>query len=269
MKTQAVTQQEGGLEDALREQSGLAPRTEEPPPEEVTEEEMLEEAPPEEAPPQAVQPVLRPQQQQQPGRLPPGEVVRGGGAREGEELRQVVIDSLVNLNYTFTGSPDTFVLKYHIHLEGKVAASTAVVKGNATIATEVTGYLAKWPTGSCKLAVTIPDSPFEMVFRKAAEDKAGIELKFTNPISETWESQCSFDDAPGAKFNTKGDPEKWLAKALEKASPPLSRLTAPLTTGESSSMKFIIGKQTIKDPPIGSADIEGTGVITINPGAGG
>ncbi len=198
----------------------------------------------------------------------PGEArpVEAGAAREGEEAREVVIDSLVNLNYIFNGSPDSFILKYHVHLEGKIAAATSVIKGNASINTEVTGFLAKWPTGNCKLSVTIPDSPFEITFRKTAEDKATIDLKFTNPITETWESQCTFQDAPDAKFNTKGDPEKWLAKAFEKARPPLTRLTVNLNAEESTTMKFEIGKQTIKDPPLGSAEVDGTGVITINPG---
>jgi len=253
-KSFSKTQQEGGLEDIIKEESGLAPR-----PEEVPEEEAI----PEEAAPEEI-PAMAPTPAAPAVRLPPE-----AAAREGEEARQIVIDSLVNLNYVFNNSPDSFILKYHLHLEGKVAATIAVVKGTASIATEVTGFLAKWPTGSCKLVVNIPDTPFEMIFRKSSEDKANIDLKFTNPITETWESQCSFEDAPGAKFNTKGDPEKWLAKALEKARPPLNRLTMPVTVDESTTMKFEIGKQNIKDPPLGSAEVEGTGVITINPGAGG
>jgi hypothetical protein len=225
------------------------------------------EAPPAETP-QTPRRLIAPRQAGQPPAAG-APAAEGGAAGEGQEARQVVIDSLVNMNYVFNGSPDSFVLKYHVHLEGKLAAATAVIKGTASINTEVTGFLAKWPTGNCKLTVSIPDSPFEMIFRKTAEDKATIDIKFTNPITETWESQCTFLDAPDAKFNTKGDPEKWLAKALEKARPPLTRMTVNLNPEESTTMKFEISKQMIKDPPLGSAEIDGTGVITINPGAGG
>lgn len=265
----AVTQGQGGIGEDIIESGPLAPRPETAPEEEgapVPPEDMVEEAPAE-APAEApTQQTPQPPQVVKPAETKP---VEGGAAREGEEARQVVIDSLVNLNYVFNNSPDSFILKYHVHLEGKLAAATAVIKGNASIATDVTGFLAKWPTGNCKLAVNIPDSPFEMIFRKTADDKGTIDLKFTNPITETWESQCTFQDAPDAKFNTKGDPEKWLAKALEKARPPLTRLTVNLNPEESTTMKFEISKQTIKDPPLGSAEVDGTGVITINPGAGG
>lgn len=255
----AAEQAETGTGEDIIDSGPLAPKREEAPGEEgapIPPEDMTEEETPETGVPAAKPPVA----------AKPAEPAE---TREGEEAREVVIDSLVNLNYIFTNSPDSFILKYHVHLEGKLAAATAVIKGNASIATEVTGFLAKWPTGECKLAVTIPDSPFEMTFRKTAEDKATIDLKFTNPIMETWESLCSFKDAPDAKFNTKGDPEKWLAKAFEKARPPLTRLTVNLNPEESTTMKFEVSKQIVKDPPLGSAEVDGTGVITINPGAGG
>lgn len=276
-RTQAQQEQGGATEEDIIDSGPLAPQPEGAPvaPEDLEMEREAAreaEAPEEEAPAAPAQ--------QAPGQLqPPRQTARppaagapaaeAGVAGEGEEARQVVIDSLVNMNYVFNGSPDSFVLKYHVHLEGRLAAATAVIKGTASINTEVTGFLAKWPTGNCKLNVNIPDSPFEMIFRKTAEDKATIDIKFTNPITETWESQCTFQDAPDAKFNTKGDPEKWLAKALEKARPPLTRMTVNLDPEESTTMKFEISKQMIKDPPLGTAEVDGTGVITINPGAGG
>ncbi|MFH1874809.1 MAG: hypothetical protein ABH859_06470 [Pseudomonadota bacterium] len=186
--------------------------------------------------------------------------------RAGEELRNIVIDAIVRLNYVFDNSPDSFVIKYAIHFEGKTAAKVAVVKGNASISTEVEGFLAKWPTGQCKLSVTIPDTAFGLTFSRTSDEQATLNLRFTNPIIETWESECSFKDAPEAKFNTKGDPEKWLAKALQNTSPPLAQLTVPLARDESSTMKFVINKQMLKDPPLGTAEIEGTGVVTINSG---
>ncbi len=185
-------------------------------------------------------------------------------ARAGEELRNIVIDAVVTLNYVFANSPDSFVIKYAIHFEGKTAARVAVVKGKASISTEVDGFLAKWPTGECKLKVTIPDTPFGLTFNRSTDEQANLNVRFTSPIIETWESECTFQDAPEAKFNTKGNPERWLAKAMQKTSPPLSRLTVPLEQGESSTMKFVINKQMLKDPPLGTAEIQGTGVVTIN-----
>jgi len=266
----AAEQSETGTGEDIIDSGPLAPKREEAPEEgaPIPPEDLEMEGETPEAPTATVPaaPTIKPP----PGlTAPEGGEVAGGEAREGEEARQIVIDSLVNLNYVFNNSPDSFILKYHVHLEGKLAAATAVIKGNASIATEVTGFLAKWPTGECKLTVTVPDSPFQMTFRKTAEDKANVDIKFTNPILETWESQCNFKDAPDAKFNTKGDPEKWLAKAFEKARPPLARMTVNLNPDESTTMKIEIPKQTIKDPPLGSAEVEGTGVITINPGAGG
>ncbi len=259
---QGQGQGQGNLGETIMEEGPIAPRREEAPPE-------YEGAP---IPPEDLEmeqeETGEPAAEGQP-QPPKPPATAEGAAREGEEARQIVIDALVNLNYVFNNSPDSFMLKYHVHLEGRVAAATAVLKGNSSINTEVTGFLAKWPTGECKLNVTVPDSPFEMTFRKTAEDRAMVDLKFPNPISENWDSQCSFKDAPDAKFNTKGDPEKWLAKAFEKARPPLTRLTVNLNPEESTTMKFEISKQTIKDPPLGSAEVDGTGVITINPGAGG
>ena len=254
--------QVGTITDDILDEGPLSPRREEAPedfgapvpPEDL---EMMEEGPAAQTP------------QFPPREAPALPAVEGGEAGAGEEARQVVIDALVNMNYIFNNSPDSFVIKYHLHFEGRVAASTAVVKGNSSIATEVTGYLAKWPTGECKLSVQVPSTQTELTFRKVSDDKATIDLKFTNPISEIWESQCLFKDAPDATFNTKGDPEKWLAKALEKARPPLARMSVDLNPEESTTMKFEIGKQTIKDPPLGSAEVDGTGVITVNPGAGG
>ena len=227
--------------------------------EEEEEEEEAEELEPEE------RRVERPPAARPRADVPPGEMAED--AREGEELRDVIIDGVISLNYIFDNSPDNFVLKYHLHLEGKIAASTAVIKGNARIVAEVKGFLAKWPTGECKLLVNVPETPFQMTFRKTGDDKANVNLTFPRPITETWESKCTFKDAPNAKFDTKGEPEKWLSKALQRARPPLARMTVNLSSNETTTMKFQIRKQTLKDPPLGSAEVEGTGVITVKPAA--
>lgn len=186
-------------------------------------------------------------------------------ARGGEEIRDIILDSLITLNYLFDYSQDSFQITYSLHFEGKINAKVAVINGEAQIAAEVKGFLAKWPKGNCKLVVTIPDTPYGMTFRKSSEENASLNIKFTRPITETWESQCTFSDTPEAKFNTKGDPEKWLAKAILKARPPLSRISVPISPEQSTTMKFEISKETLTDPPLGSAEVEGKGVITIRP----
>lgn len=184
-----------------------------------------------------------------------------------DELRTVVIDGSINLSYLFDESPDNFEVKYHIHAEGKAAAAEAMITGNAEIASQVQGYLSKWPSGECALDVTIPKVPFEMAFRKQGDTQARVAMRFKGKITETWQSRCTFSDAPGKHFDTKGDPEQWLAKALEKTSPSLSALALTLDASKPTTANFTINKQVLRDPPLGTAEIEGQGVITVKPGA--
>lgn len=180
--------------------------------------------------------------------------------------RTIVLDGAVTLNYVFDNAAESFVIKYSFHIEGNAAADAAVIKGEADIKGDVEGFLAKWPEGECKLSVTIPKIPFEMSFRANGEEKGRVSFKLKDKILETWESRCTFSDAPGKTFQTRGTPEEWLNKALQKARPPLSSITVKLDVEEATTTTFQISKQILKDPPIGTAEIEGTGVITIKPG---
>src|SRR3990167_2380139 len=119
-------------------------------PRETPEEEPAEETPPEEA-------------------APPEEV---------ELSRSIVIDGVVTLNYVFDNANESFVVKYSFHLEGDAPANTAIVKGDADVSASVNGYLAKWPTGECKLDVMIPKIPFELSFRAASEERGSLNLRF-------------------------------------------------------------------------------------------
>ncbi|MBI2345774.1 MAG: hypothetical protein HYV03_02585 [Deltaproteobacteria bacterium] len=182
--------------------------------------------------------------------------------------RRLTIDAVVVVDYVFFHSPDRFKVKYHLNLGGDVSQEISVLKGSAKISTDVSGYLAKWSEGECVLRVSIAEVPYEITFKKSSENEADVEVKFTQPILEDWESLCTFLDDPNAKLNTKGNPEKWIAIALEKASPSLNRLVTPLSTDEPTSLKFTIPKHTVKDENIGSAEVDGTGVVTIQPGTG-
>lgn len=191
--------------------------------------------------------------------------IEGRGMLEGEARWKVKIDAAIRVNYVFANSPDSFVIKYRFTVEGQANADTALIRGNAEINAEVEGFLAKWPTGECRLDVTVPRVPFELTFRRSGEDKGSIALRFRRNIMENWQSKCSFTDAPGARFETIGEPEKWLARALEKARPPLRSIVADITDEETTS-SFVINKEILDDPPLGTVEVEGTGIITITPG---
>ncbi|MBN1283723.1 MAG: hypothetical protein JXA24_08145 [Proteobacteria bacterium] len=196
------------------------------------------------------------------------DVMRGFERSEaGAEERRwsVKINAAVRANYVFNDSADSFVIKYTFEVEGDANADTAVIRGDANITADVEGNLARWPTGQCSLAVSIPKVPFEITFRKGSDDKGSVALQFRRPIMEDWKSSCSFTDAPGARFETSGPPEKWLAVAIEKARPPIRSIVTDIADEETTT-SFVITKQVIDDAPLGSVEVEGTGVVTITPG---
>lgn len=184
-----------------------------------------------------------------------------------ENRWRIKINAAIRASYVFNDTPDSFLIKYRWEIEGQANAATAVIRGDASISAEVEGFLARWPTGECSLNVTIPKVPFEITFRKSGEEKGSVSLKFRRNIMENWASKCIFTDAPGARFETTGPPEKWLAKAVEKARPPLRQIVADVTDEETTT-SFVINKEVLDDPPIGTIEIEGTGVVTITPGTG-
>ncbi len=184
--------------------------------------------------------------------------------KEGEGPKRVTIDAVVVVKYTFSGGADSYSVKYHLNMGGEVAGETGMIKGNARIATDISGYLENNPgLCQCLLKVSISDVPYEVVFKRTSETEADIEVSFKGQILEDWQSLCTFLDASGAKFNTRGAPERWIGLALEKAKPSLTRLTAPLDAEKSTSIKFAIPKYTVEDTGLGDAEIEGTGIVTI------
>ncbi len=182
----------------------------------------------------------------------------------GEGGRQIKISGVVIMNYVFENSADSFTVKYRWELKGEANADTAVIKGDVDMEAEVDGFLAKWPTGECKLDISIPKVPFELTYKKTGEEKGDLRLSFKKPITEDWSSKCSFTDTPGAKLETSGPPEKWLAKALEKARPPLRSIVIEVKDEETTT-PLVIGKETISDAPIGTMEIEGTASVTVSP----
>jgi hypothetical protein len=217
----------------------------------------------------AIVPILPrlPFQRKRPTPLPaqPEVFVGEAGEEEGGDQRKVMIDGMVSLNYVFNNAPESFIVNYHFRIEGDTKARTAVIRGEANIDAKVEGALAKWSGGECKLNITIPKAPFQVTFRRNEdEEEASINLRFTKPIMEEWESECNFGE--GVKpFVTKGTPEKWLERALSRTSPPMRSLVAKLSGDEKTTSNFLISKHQVNDPPLGTIEIEGKGIITIIP----
>lgn len=197
----------------------------------------------------------------------PSERMEEERAREGETRWNVTVTGAVMMNYVFNESSNNFTVKYRWEAKGQANAATAVIRGDADISADVQGPLSRWPTGECKLEVSIPKVPFEMTFRKPEGDRGTIKIVFKRPISEDWQSKCTFTDAPGARFNTRGLPESWLSKAMDKTRPSLKEITTEIGPEETTT-RFVINKEVISDPPLGSGEIEGTGVVTVRPGGG-
>lgn len=196
----------------------------------------------------------------------PTERLTQGGAGEGETRWGVDITGAVVMNYVFNDSSDSFTVKYRFEVKGQANANTAVIRGDVDIDADVEGPLSSWPTGECRLEITIPKVPFELTFNKRPDEERGsLKLSFKRTINEDWQSKCTFTDAPGARFDTRGSPETWLGKALEKARPPLKEVLTEIGREETTT-RFVINKETINDAPLGSGEFEGTGVITITPG---
>lgn len=250
-----LEQLEGALEDLDEEKEDLEDELDE----DLADEEEYEEG--------MVAPILPrlPFQRARPKPIQPAVFIGEAGEEEGGDQRKIIIDGMITLNYVFNDAPESFIVNYHFRIEGKTRARTAVIRGEAVIDAKVEGVLAKWPGGECKLNIKIPKAPFQVTFRrKADEEEASINLRFTKPILEEWESECTFGE--GAKpFITKGTPEKWLQRALSKTSPPMRSLVAKLSEDEKTTNTFLINKHQINDPPLGTIEAEGKGIITIIP----
>ncbi len=183
--------------------------------------------------------------------------------------KKITIDMVVYVDYQFFESSDAFKVKYHINMGGNANLSTALIKGTAEIATEVTGYLAKWPQGQCILNVSIAKVPYEITYQQTGEDEADLNILFKKDITESWTSTCTFIGATATQpFKTQGPPEQWIAGALERASPPISSIVAPVGEGETTSTTFDIPEYTVVEEGLGTATVNGTGIVSIEPKKG-
>lgn len=185
---------------------------------------------------------------------------------EEPEKWAMTMDIAVGLTYVFSETGESFSIKYNMNFKATFDKPLQIIKGKAKISARPEGYLAKWPTGECKLGISIANIPYEIIFSKPEEeDVCTIKLNFKKKILETWRSTCIFTDAPGAKFETTGPPEKWLETILKDMSPPLNRITAELSPDTPTTVMLTIAPMDINDPPIGSANVEGTGIVTLKP----
>lgn len=192
---------------------------------------------------------------------PPAE----GGEEKKVSARKVTIDAVVVVSYKADNPEESYNVKYHINLGGNINSDTGMIKGDAKVATDISGYLAKTVAFECLLKVSIADIPYEIMFKTTSEKEAELNVSFKGQLLEDWESMCTFLDTSGAKFNTKGAPEHWIGMALEKAKPPLTKMTAPIDPKKTTTLKFIIENESVLEEGIGTVEVSGTGVLTIKP----
>ncbi|MBU4484295.1 hypothetical protein KKA47_02610 [bacterium] len=174
-------------------------------------------------------------------------------------------DIMATLNYKFSDSEDVFNIKYHLSLVGKVDKDLSIIKKNAKITTEITGFLAKWPSGQCMLGVSIKDIPYEIIFNRVDDFEGRINISFKGNILEDWKSTCTFANDPNIKFETTGLPEKWFERIIQDIDPPISNITINISQDNSSTTKLNISNSVIKDPPLGEATVTAIGTIALEP----
>lgn len=201
-----------------------------------------------------------------PRTLPSSDLENGAEERPAEEPYQIEMQVEVEMNYVFEESPDNFIIKYSMNLEGETQNKKQVIQGQAHAKASVEGFLAKWPSGECVLNIEIEEIPFEMIFAKLGERMVRVNTKHED-FEELWRSNCLFSDAPGAKFTTTGKKERWFAQVLSRASHILRDIKMTMdpnhrlpTTLRSNIQRFMIA-----DPPLGSAEIDGKLVLTVTP----
>ena len=251
-----------GLDEEFIEEE-FGEELEEEEPEEELEEEVEEEEEEKEPIPLPRLPFSR----RRPAVTPAPEVFVGESDEPTDETRKVTIFADVKLNYVFAEGVESLIINYRFNIEGEVRARTSVMRGKAKIKADVEGFLFKNPLATCKLSINIPDAAYQLTYRRKNDEEATINLRFTKPILETWQSRCDFTEAGAKPFITKGEPEKWLNRVLAKTSPPLTRLVATIDANEKTTTKFIINTHQINDPPLGTIEAEGNGVITVIPAA--
>jgi len=186
------------------------------------------------------------------------------GTEEGDNTPvKLSMDAVVYVDYQFFNSNDAFKIKYHLKMSGIANLAPSVVNGDAEIATEVNGLLAKWNTGQCILDVKVAKVPFEMKYNRSGED-ISINTSLKGEINEIWESKCTFFGKKRPLIS-QGPPEKWLNEALGKTMPPLSSLTISAEKGTVANITFEIPEYDVIEEGLGGAKVKGSGVLTIEP----
>lgn len=188
------------------------------------------------------------------------------GRLEAEAFR-IRMTSQITMNYVFNDSPDSFLITYRLELSEPVHNKADVLKGSAKIGVSIKGFLAKWPSGECTLNISASEAPYEIIYNRHQEENAKINIRFTGTILEQWQSNCQFKDQAGSKFTTTGNPEKWLDRALKVAAREFTDMTLPVDRYHKQSHKqdFELKRFILADPPLGSAEIEGSGTVELMP----
>lgn len=180
---------------------------------------------------------------------------------------RVMIKASFNFNYVFAESPDSFIVDYKLEVDEKIKNQVDIKKGDIRVNTDVQGFLAKWPTGECQLNIGVSEIPYQLSFNKVEEEKIRLDLAMEENITEKFDSNCVFTDAPGSKFNTSGAREQMLINAIRKSAPQLRGMQIPVDRyhKQPTKVKIPIERFSWSDAPLGSAEIEGAWEIEIIP----
>lgn len=183
-----------------------------------------------------------------------------------QEGYRVEAEAAVSLDYVFADSPDHFIVKYLLTLDGEVEGDSVAIQGEGRATARVMGFLKRWESGACALQVQVEAVPFEMTFSKMGEGMIRLRTQIGD-FGELWRSSCTFHDKPGIKFITTGKVEEWLAKTLKKVAYLLRDIQMPVDPKRSkpNTLTREINRFTIDDPPLGEADVDGKLVLKVTP----
>ncbi len=175
------------------------------------------------------------------------------------------ISGTVNASYSFEDIPNKFDIIYTWTLSGSMRGKSGVIRGNAVITAEVESALATWKTGECTLNINIPTIPFEIRFTPENDTQKKLRLVFKKVINEIWESKCRYFETPDMRFDTRGEPEKWLIRAFERADPSFKSIIVTVDPDSETSAPIHINRETLDDTPLGEMEVSGKALVTITP----
>lgn len=181
---------------------------------------------------------------------------------------QLTLDMAALAEYTFYDTLDHYGIKYHLKLTCPKIDMTKRMSdcsGKAEITTQVDGFLAKGGNIECKLQTIPSETPYEINIIRTPDNRCKVKVTLSKTIVEDWQSVCVFLDDPLAKFVTKGEPEKLLQAALDRAEPKLAELGLDDCGSGNASVSLKVPQYKIDEVNLGYWEIEGFGSLAFEP----